>query len=298
LCFKCGEKYTPTHTCSNAAPSLQLMESVSGDGGDFLSDETLSALEATHLYMMQYEGYLSLHAMSGKPQNKALQLRALVQNQALVILVDSGSSPTFLNSVIAKKLQVQPTAVAPMTVKVANGAMLSRTAEAKHFQWWCQGNTFQVNAKIIDMGAYDLVLGMDWLATFRPMMCDWLEKWIEFQHQGKVIQLQGIQYSQPKELKEISMEQVVKWEKGNDLWVDVVIETGEKSPTLIDTYLQEGIPAQVKELIHEFGSVFQVPSTLPPSRDYDHAITLLPNSAPVNCRPYRYSPEQKDEIER
>jgi hypothetical protein len=144
---------------------------------------------------------------------------------------------------------------------------------------------------IIDMGAYDLVLGMDWLATFRPMMCDWLKKWIEFQHQGKVIQLQGIQYSQPKELKEISMEQLVKWEKGNDLWVDVVIEPGEKSPTLIDTYLQKGIPAHVKELIHEFGSIFQVPSTLPPSRDYDHAITLLPNSAPVNCRPYRYSPE-------
>jgi hypothetical protein len=27
-------------------------------------------------------------------------------------------------------------------------------------------------------------------------------------------------------------------------------------------------------------------------------IPLLPNATPVNCRPYRYSPTQKDEIER
>jgi hypothetical protein len=143
-------------------------------------------------------------------------------------------------------LQVHPTAVTPTTVKVANGALLPCTTEVEQFQWWCQGNTFQVDAKIIDVGAYDLVLGMDWLERFRPMLCDWLEKWIEFKHQGKVIQLQGIQISQPEVLKEISMEQVVKWEKGNDLWATVVIEPGEKSTTLADTYLQEGIPAQVR----------------------------------------------------
>jgi hypothetical protein len=36
----------------------------------------------------------------------------------------------------------------------------------------------------------------------------------------------------------------------------------------------------------------------PPSRTYDHTIALIPNAAPINCRPYRYSPEQKYDIER
>jgi hypothetical protein len=62
--------------------------------------------------------------------------------------------------------------------------------------------------------------------------------------------------------------------------------------------LLKGIPDQIKDLILEYDTLFQVPSTLPPSRLYDHAITLLPNFAPVNNRPYRYSPEQKNEIER
>jgi hypothetical protein len=51
-------------------------------------------------------------------------------------------------------------------------------------------------------------------------------------------------------------------------------------------------------LILDYGTIFQDPSALPQSKLYDHAITLLPNSAPVNSKPYRYSPKQKNEIER
>jgi hypothetical protein len=37
---------------------------------------------------------------------------------------------------------------------------------------------------------------------------------------------------------------------------------------------------------------------MPPFCQYAHSISLLSNSTPVNCRPYRYSLEKKDEIER
>jgi hypothetical protein len=68
--------------------------------------------------------FLSLHAISGRPQHKAIQLRALARNQALAILVDSRSSHIFLSSVVASKLQVVATTISPMAVKVANGASL------------------------------------------------------------------------------------------------------------------------------------------------------------------------------
>jgi hypothetical protein len=44
--------------------------------------------------------------------------------------------------------------------------------------------------------------------------------------------------------------------------------------------------------------VFSEPKELPPHREYDHTIPLLPDVAPVNSRPYRYSPLHKDEIEK
>jgi hypothetical protein len=67
---------------------------------------------------------------------------------------------------------------------------------------------------------------------------------------------------------------------------------------MTDQYLLNGIPTQIKDLIADFGNIFQTPSSLPPSRLYDNAISLLPNSAPINTRPYMYSPEQKTKIER
>lgn len=44
--------------------------------------------------------------------------------------------------------------------------------------------------------------------------------------------------------------------------------------------------------------MFQEPTGLPPVRALGHAIHLIPGATPVNCRPYRYSPLQKDEIEK
>jgi hypothetical protein len=51
-------------------------------------------------------------------------------------------------------------------------------------------------------------------------------------------------------------------------------------------------------ILTEFGDIFDDPKKLPPQRLLDHAISLESNATPVNSRPYRYSPLQKDEIER
>ena len=44
--------------------------------------------------------------------------------------------------------------------------------------------------------------------------------------------------------------------------------------------------------------MFETPKGLPPIRDHDHAIHLIPGSVPPNIRPYRYPYFQKRKIER
>jgi hypothetical protein len=51
-------------------------------------------------------------------------------------------------------------------------------------------------------------------------------------------------------------------------------------------------------LLAEFEDVFTAPTGLPPPRSRDHHIHLLPDTAPVAVRPYRYPQLQKDELER
>jgi len=66
--------------------------------------------------------------------------------------------------------------------------------------------------------------------------------------------------------------------------------------------LQADLPAhtdpELALLLQTYQDVFQSPHGLPPSKVHDHAIHLLPNTAPIKVRPYKYPHCQKDEIER
>jgi ribosomal protein L32 len=52
LCFKCGEKYSPSHSCATSAPTLNVMEKVAVDGGEFLPDDLLDALDSPNIHLM------------------------------------------------------------------------------------------------------------------------------------------------------------------------------------------------------------------------------------------------------
>ncbi|GJZ00414.1 retrotransposon-related protein [Tanacetum coccineum] len=53
----------------------------------------------------------------------------------------------------------------------------------------------------------------------------------------------------------------------------------------------------LEEVIKSFKDVFKVPKQLPPTRSHDHRIPLLSGTQPINIRPYRHPPVQKDAIE-
>ena len=55
---------------------------------------------------------------------------------------------------------------------------------------------------------------------------------------------------------------------------------------------------ELQHLLEAYDDVFQTPTSLPPSRPFDHNIQLIPGAQPINVGHYRYSPTQKDEIEK
>jgi hypothetical protein len=42
---------------------------------------------------------------------------------------------------------------------------------------------------VLDMGAYDLVLCMDWFKRFSPITYAWLDQWIEFKYKNQLVRL-------------------------------------------------------------------------------------------------------------
>jgi hypothetical protein len=59
------------------------------------------------------------------------------------------------------------------------------------------------------------------------------------------------------------------------------------------------IPQDLQKIIDNHSKVFEdIPKGIPPTRNNDHEIHLIPRSVPPNIRPYRYPYTQKSEIER
>ncbi|GKC88687.1 gypsy/ty3 retroelement polyprotein [Tanacetum coccineum] len=57
------------------------------------------------------------------------------------------------------------------------------------------------------------------------------------------------------------------------------------------------VEPRLHEIIDAYVEVFAVPTKLPPLRSQDHKIPLMHGTQPVNIRPYRHPPVQKDAIE-
>ena len=157
--------------------------------------------------------------------------------------------------------------------------------------WWCQGHTFTTSMHVLSLEAYDAILGMDWLKQHSPMVTDWENHCLAFSRKNQMIQLRGIEAPPANAMKELPVEQLLKWYKGNDVWA-VAVVSPEISPPSVE------IPPEVQPVLESFKDVFDTPTDLPPERQYDHTVPLLPDAAPFNARPYRYSSAHKDEIEK
>jgi hypothetical protein len=134
------------------------------------------------------------------------------------ILVDSGSSHTFLNASILPRISYQTTLAPPLRVKVPNGQVVLSTEEVHHFEWWIQGHTFSTSTRMLELGAYGMILGMDWLEQHSPIQCDWVHKTI-----GYLYCLKGIMPPEAHAYTKILGEQLLKLQKGNDLRAIVIL---------------------------------------------------------------------------
>lgn len=132
---------------------------------------------------------------------------------------------------------------------------------------------------------------MDWLEKYSPMWIHWKRRLLRFTHEGKRISLKGVKdalTSYPK-VKARKLKGLIK--KGGIAQMIHFYQAGS-------TTASETIPEPIQRLVDEHSHLFQEPDSLPPTKEFDHQIPLLPGVKPANVKPYRYSPAQKDEIER
>lgn len=106
---------------------------------------------------------LSMHAINGSLGSGTLKLKGRLRNMPILILLDTGSTTTFLSSRLVEELSMDVVPITGMKISLANGSKVTYDQMCYEIPWEMGGSTFKFDFRVLDLGTYDLMLGTDWM---------------------------------------------------------------------------------------------------------------------------------------
>ncbi|XP_019171199.1 PREDICTED: uncharacterized protein LOC109166765 [Ipomoea nil] len=296
-CFKCFESWKPGHKCKG--PTFHLIEEDEGYDQDYV--------EQAEPETNKEEAEVSLCAMVVGEGMHTIKLLGFVQRQKILILVDSGSTHSFLDPKLLSQLRKDPVKASPLTVTIANGEQVRSDSVCLGLNWEVQGEEFTKDFRLLNLRGCDMVLGMDWIDLYALIQLHTRPPSLSFHKDERKIILKGL--TKAIMLKAASGKQIRRWHqkgiRGFLVQPNIVPHDTPPTHTIFHHYephLFLTLPhtpfLELTLLLQEFQDVFAEPTDLPPPRVLDHSIPLVPGAKPVNMGPYRYSYDQKNAIEK
>ena len=138
--------------------------------------------------------------------------------------------------------------VHPVRVKVADDRQLECTEEIFDCVWNTQGHEFATDLKLLPLGAFDVILGQDWLYKHSPMFIDWPTKRLEIKDNGMPVFLQGIGASEVI-CQSISVVQLAGMHKQGEI-EQVLVLSPVDHPDQPTKYQSTELSVRVFTLIH------------------------------------------------
>lgn len=139
-----------------------------------------------------------------------------------------------------------------------------------------------VDAYVLDLGGVDVISGIAWLENVGRTTIDWRKKTISSEDHSQTVLLQD--YHLHEHPWTPALQGMLQ-----RLTLEDSIPTWPSDPEL---------PLDLQHALSSHESVFFPWQDLPLRHDYDHSITLLPDTNPVSMQPYIYAYHHKDKIER
>ena len=143
---------------------------------------------------------ISKSAVSRVPAARTIRLLGSMSGIPVHILVDSGSSSSFISDTIAVQLRHLNSLSISSCVQVAGGGVLQSSLLLRQVQWTVGSCSFRTDFQVLPLGNFDAILSMDWLESYSPMQVHWALKWLAIPYQGQTQVLQGILPDEPDQL--------------------------------------------------------------------------------------------------
>nr|GEY83527.1 putative reverse transcriptase domain-containing protein [Tanacetum cinerariifolium] len=209
----------------------------------------------------------------------------LLNNRYARVLFDSGSDKSFVNVNFSRPIDIELVKVDhSYEVELADVRVVSTNTILRGYALNLVNHLFEIDLIPIKLGTFDVIIRMDWLILHDAVIvCGKKEVYVPLKKSTLVVKGNDCVYR----LKVVSCMKVKKYvDHESYLFVAQVVENEPAERRL------EDVP-----VICEFSDVFlEDLSGLPPPRQVEFEIELVPGATPVACVPYRLAPSEMKEL--
>ncbi|GJV73388.1 putative reverse transcriptase domain-containing protein [Tanacetum coccineum] len=198
---------------------------------------------------------------------------------------DSGSDKSIVSISLAFMLNIPPITIDTFyNIEMTDGNLVSTSTVIQGCTMTLLNQPFEIDLMPIKLGSFDVVIGIDWLSKYHAkILCD--EKVVHTPIDGETLIIQG-----DRSKTRLSLISCIKTERyvsrGCQVLVAQVMEKKSDNKRLEDIPVVREFPEVFPEDLHG----------LPPIRQVEFQIDLLPGAAPVARAPYRLAPSEMQEL--
>nr|GEU55933.1 reverse transcriptase domain-containing protein [Tanacetum cinerariifolium] len=226
-----------------------------------------------------------LGAVDAQQDPKAVTGTFLLNNRYATTLFDLGADKSFVSTKFSTLIDSEPVKLDTFyDVKLADGKVVSTNNVLIGCTLTLLNHSFPIDLMVIELGSFDIIIGMDWLSRYDAAIL-YQKRKVRIPLEGKTLVIKGNRNN--SRLKIVSCIKAQKYiENGCELFLAQVTKQGSKEKRLEDDYV-----------IRDFPEVFpnELPG-LPPPRQVEFHIDLIPGAAPVAPAPYRLAPSEMKEL--
>nr|GEU48073.1 hypothetical protein [Tanacetum cinerariifolium] len=212
-----------------------------------------------------------LRAVDAQQDPKVVTGTFLLNNRYATALFDSGADKSFVSANFSTLIDIEPVELdTSYEVELADGKVVSTNNVLIGCTLNLLNRSFPINLMVIELGSFDIIIGMDWLSrNDAAILCG--EKKVRIPLEGKTLVIEGNRNN--SQLKIVSCIKARKYiENGYELFLAQVTKQESKLKQL------EDVP-----VIQDFLEVFpeELPGLSPPMQ-VEFRIGLIPDASPVH----------------
>ncbi|GJR79706.1 putative reverse transcriptase domain-containing protein [Tanacetum coccineum] len=217
----------------------------------------------------------------------------LLNNRYATILFDIGADRSFVSATFSALIDITPTTLENhYDIELADGKIIGVNIIIRGCTLNFMNHPFNIDLIPVPLSSFDVIIGMDWLTKYHGVIiCDEKIVCVPFRREMLIFQGNGNNQREESRLNIIlcTKAQMYLLKRCDVILAHITIkETKDKS---------EGKRLEDVPIVRDFPKVFpeDLPG-IPPARQVEFQIDLVPGAAPVAWVPYRLAPSEMKEL--